>query len=218
MAVGEIDIPASSSVKNIGAILDPHLKMDKHVNSVSKNAWFSLYQLGKIKAFLSGEQLRSVTQAFVISKLDQNNGLLAGAHKYVVQKLQSVQNAAAKMIHGIKRYDRIEPPLKELHWLPVQQRIDFKLCLLTYKCLHGKGPLYLQELLTPYSPGMALRSSSMHQLKVPHTKLKTFGDRAFGSAAPKLWNNLPEDVKSAPSIDSFKKRLKTHYFKLAHGC
>ena len=165
---------------------------------------------------MTDAQLKSVVQALVISKLDQNNGLLAGAHKYVIAKLQSVQNAAAKMIHGLNRYDRVTPPLAELRWLPIDYRIKFKVCLLTYKCLNGTGPSYLEELLQPHTPCTTLRSSSFQELREPTTNLKTFGDRAFGSAAPRLWNNLPEDVKRAPSTETFKKRLKTHYFKQAH--
>ena len=99
--VGHELVGPSASVKNIGAVLDQHLRMDKHVSMVCKAAWFHLYQLGKIKKYLSTSQLKSVIQAFVISKLDQNNSLLVGSPKYLISKLQSVQNAAAKFVCGI---------------------------------------------------------------------------------------------------------------------
>ena len=211
-------MPASDSVKNIGAVLDSQMKMDKQVNQICKSAWYNLYQLGKIKRYLSESQLKSVIQAFVVSKLDMNNGLLAGLPKYLISKLQSVQNASAKFVSGMNRYDQIEPPLKELHWLPVKHRIDFKLLLLCYKSLNGHGPEYLKELLVPYVPARTLRSSNASILVEPRSTMKTYGDRAFGSVAPRLWNKLPATVKERPSVDSFKKALKTHMFKTVFDC
>ena len=214
ITIGDEKVSASDSVKNIGAVLDSHLKMDKQVNQICKSAWYNLYQLGKIKKYLSESQLKSVIQAFVISKLDMNNGLLTGAPKYLTSKLQSIQNAAAKLVSGMNRYDQTEPPLKELHWLPVQYRIDFKLLLLCYKSLNGHGPEYLKELLIPYMPTRTLRSSDANMLLEPRSSMKTYGDRAFGVAAPRLWNKLPSSVKDKPSVNAFKKALKTHLFRI----
>ncbi len=151
----------------------------------------------------------------VMSKLDMNNGLLAGSPKYLVSKLQSVQNAAAKLVSGMNRYDQTEPPLEELHWLPVEHRIDFKLLLLCYKSLNGHGPDYLKELLIPYLPPHMLRSSCAGALVEPRTSMKTYGDRAFGAVTPRLWNKLPSSVKDASSVNAFKKALKTHLFRIA---
>lgn len=217
VTVGDEMVVASSSVKNIGAVLDQQLKMDKHVNSMCKTAWYSLHRLGKLKMYLSDEQLKNVVHASVISKLDQNNSLLVGAPKYLVSKLQSIQNAAAKMIQGYKRYDQISPPLAELHWLPISYRIEFKTLLLTFKCLNNNGPQYLKELLVPYDPPRSLRSTSAYRLVEPKTQC-TAGDRAFGVAAPRLWNNLPLDIKLSKSTDSFKRNLKTYLFRMAHQC
>ena len=214
--IGDDLVKPSTTVKNIGATLDPQLKMDKQINMVCKSAWYHLYQLGKIKKYLSDSQLRSVIQAFVISKLDQNNSLLAGSPKYLIAKLQSVQNAAAKFVCGIGRYDRVEPPLKTLHWLPVEQRIRYKILLLCFKCLNGKGPDYLEELLIPYKPPRDLRSSSANSLVEPKTTTATYGDRAFSVVAPRLWNRLPTCVKNSNSVDSFKRSLKTHLFRIAY--
>ena len=214
--IGDEKVLPSKSVKNIGATLDEHLSLNLQVKQVCKSAWYHLYQLGKLKPYLTEEQLRTVIQAFVISKIDQNNGLLIGCPKYLTNKLQSVQNAAAKMIFGINRYSRVEPPLEKLHWLPVELRIHYKLLLLCFKCLHGFGPDYLSELLTPYQPKYGLRSSSANNLVLPRTSTKTFGDRTFSAAVPRLWNRLPNDVKTSKTVDCFKKRLKTHLFKCAY--
>ena len=162
----------SDSVKNIGATFDKHLKMDKQVNQICKGAWYHLYQLSKIKRYLSENQLKAVIQAFVISKLDMNNGLLAGSPKYLVSKLQSVQNAAAKLVSGMKRYEQTEPALEELHWLPVEHRIDLKMLLLCYKSPNSHGPDYLKELLIPYLPSRMLLSSCASALVEPRTSMK----------------------------------------------
>ena len=215
VTIGDSCVPSSEKVKNIGATLDQYLKMDSQVNASSKSAWYNLYQISKIKRFFSEDQLKSVIQAFVISKIDMNNCLLAGSSACLTRKLQSVQNAAAKLIHGIGRWERIEPPLKDLHWLPVSYRIKFKVLLLVYKSLNDKGPLYLKELLVPYNPSRNLRSASALKLSVPKSRLKTCGDKAFCVIGPKLWNSLPCSIKSSPSVASFKKSLKTHFFKQA---
>jgi hypothetical protein len=208
-------VVTSDSVKNIGATIDKYMKLDKQVSLTCKSAWYNLYQISKIKKFLSDSQLKSVMQSFVISKLDQNNGLLVGSPKTLISKLQTVQNAAAKLVCGISRYDHVTPPLEDLHWLPINFRIQFKVLLLCYKSLHEKGPLYLQELLIPYQPARSLRSASSNCLVVPKSNLKTYGDRAFCVAGPTLWNSLPIKIRNSPSVDAFKKNLKTHLFKIA---
>jgi hypothetical protein len=213
--LGDELVGPSASVKNIGAVLDQHLRMDKQVSMVCKAAWFHLYQLGKIKKYLSTSQLKSVIQAFVISKLDYNNCLLVGSPKYLISKLQSVQNAAAKLVCGINRFDRVSAPLEELHWLPVEYRIKFKVLLLCYKCLNGEGPQYLEELLLPYEPSRTLRSSSANLLVEPRTMTKN-SDRAFSIAGPRLWNCLPSSARSSSSTISFKRSLKTCLFNIAY--
>ena len=215
VTIGDCDIESSDCVKNIGATMDKHLSLEKQVNLTCKSAWFNLYQLGKLKPYLTNDQLKSAMQAFVISKLDMNNSLLIGSPTYLTNKLQSVQNAAAKCIYGIGRREHVTPPLRELHWLPVKYRIEFKILLLVYKSLHNKGPEYLKQLLEVYAPPRLLRSSASHLLVVPRTKLKTYGDRAFSVAGPRLWNSLPNLVKEAESVDSFKRALKTYYFRKA---
>ena len=116
-----------------------------------------------------------------------------------------------------KKRDHLTPILQELHWLPVQYRIDYKIALLTFKALNGMAPSYLAELLTRYIPSRKLRSSSGLLLRHPK-KRKTmyYGDRSFSAAAPKIWNNLPTDIRPLTSLAPFKKALKTFIFKKAY--
>jgi len=210
--LGNSQIRPNESVKNIGVVLDNQMKMDKQISKTCQAAWFHLFQISKIKKYLTADQLKCVVHAFITSKLDQNNALVFGLPKTSTSKLQSVQNAAAKMIFGQSRYNGEPAPLQQLHWLPVRQRITFKILLLTYKALHNQGPAYIKELLTPYNPSRSLRSSSANLLVEPKAAMASYGDRAFSIAAPKLWNVLPQKIKSATTVSSFKSALKTHLF------
>ena len=101
--------------------------------------------------------------------------------------------------------------LKLLHWLPIEQRIEFKILLLTFKARNKLAPEYISSLITPYTPGRTLRSLTADQRCIPKTKLKT-GERAFQVAGPTLWNDLPSHIKKCKTVNDFKSKLKTHYF------
>ena len=113
--------------------------------------------------------------------------------------------------------DHITPTLIKLHWLPVKYRIEYKILLLVYKLLFvtGVAPSYLASLIPPYIPGRSgLRSASSNQWAKQITK-KKYGDRAFSDSGPHLWNNINLDLKNSPSIEVFKKDLKTYLFTKA---
>ena len=126
-----------------------------------------------------------------------------------------MQNALARLITGIRKYEHINPALATLHWLPVKYRIDFKILLRTYKACNGLAPSYLSELLVPYVPSRNLRSANKFRLVEPGSRLVSRGDRAFAVRAPKLWNALPLGLKQASSVDIFKAQLKTHLYRKA---
>lgn len=214
LTVGDHLVPVSDSVKNIGASFDSSLSMETEVKQKCKSAWWQLYQISKIKSFLTVDQLKTVTVSLVLSKLDQNNSLLHDLPDYLLDRLQRVQNGAARMICSAHRRSDAVPLLASLHWLPIEQRIKFKILLLVYKCLNGIGPSYLSEFLSPYTnsePRQCLRSSMLDNLHVPRSSNK-FGDRSFVVCAPKLWNTLPVAIRGSTSVDSFKKSLKTFLF------
>ena len=110
------------------------------------------------------------------------------------------------------QYDHITPVLESLHWLPVKFRIVFKVLLLVYKALNGMAPPYLSDMLCYRSYSRSLRSASQKLLVVHRTNMKTYGDRAFSIAGPKLWNQLPLSIRELSSVDSFKKSLRPIYF------
>jgi hypothetical protein len=132
-------------------------------------------------------------------------------------KLQYVQNAAARLVTLTHKREHISPILIELHWLPVKQRIEYKLLLLTFKALNGSAPSYLSNLIKSYKPSRSLRSSNSNLLEKHTTfNFKMYGKRAFKCAGPELWNSLPHDLRFIPSLNVFKKKLKTHLFNKAY--
>ena len=102
--------------------------------------------------------------------------------------------------------------LRQLYWLPVPRRIEFKILLLTFKCLHGLAPAYLEELLTKYKPSRSLRSSEELLLEEPRSRLISYGNMAFQCAAPRLWNKLPKELRATEDVLVFKKDLKSFLF------
>ncbi len=159
--------------------------------------------------------LEIAVHAFVSSRLDYCNSLYIGVPQSCVSRLQLVQNAAARLLTGKRKYVSITPVLISLHWLPVKYRIDFKILLFVFKSLHNLAPLYLTELLHPHTLSRSLRSTNSDLLRVPRTRLKTRGDRAFSVVCPKLWNSLPSHIRTAPTMSVFKSTLKTYFFSLA---
>ena len=156
---------------------------------------------------------RTLASSFILSRLDYCNSLFAGITCDKIKKLQRVQNSAARLIVKAPKSSHITPILKELHWLPVHLRIDYKIALFCFKALNGLAPEYIKNLLIPYNPTRSLRSSGKNLLVEPQTRLKTYGDRAFSSSGPRIWNSLPLEIRNSSSITLFKSRLKTHYFK-----
>ena len=201
-------IKPSPHARNIGAIFDTTTSMLPHVNNVCKSAFYHLRTISCIR----GNHINA-NYWDSYSKLDHNNSLLYNVPKNVIKKLQSVQNAAARLITRFRKWDHITPVLFDLHWLPVSERIKFKILLLTFKALHQQSPTYIQDLITRYLPSRSLRSSSTLSLNPVSFNLKTYGSRAFSVSAPELWNKLPDDIRSCENLSLFKHKLKTYLFK-----
>ena len=132
-----------------------------------------------------------------------------------LQYLRSVLNASARLIYASRRTEHVTPLLRDLHWLRYLDRIDYKLAVLVYRCLHGLAPGYLTDEFTRVSEIVSrrnLRSASTANLVVPRFQRKTLGGRAFPVAAAQAWNSLPSHVTSSSSLASFKRSLKTELF------
>ena len=206
--VGDEFIAPNLSVRNLGVIMDNCFCMEQHVKKICSEANYHLRNISKIRKYLTQDSAQILIHAFISSKLDYCNSLLYGIPKYLVCRLQRVQNTAARIVTLTRKYDSITPIMFKLHWLPVHSRIIFKLLLLVYKALNGKAPSYISSLLSHRKCSRSLRSSGQELLTVPLAKLKTHGDRAFSIAAPRQWNNLFLSIRKSPPIAIFKRHLK----------
>jgi hypothetical protein len=208
-------LPFVTSVTNLGFHLDSGLTMSRHVDSVCRSGFFQLRQLRVVRSSLTPDCAKMLVHAFISSRLDYCNSLLFGVSSDQLRRLQSVQNAAARLISGTRKFDHISPVLCDLHWLPVAKRITYKLAMLVHKCLNGNAPSYLANVCVPVTtlPGRRqLRSATTGQLFVPRTNTNV-GGRGFSVCGPVTWNSLPAELRtSSLSADAFGRALKKHLF------
>ena len=195
---------ASKETRNLGLIFDSHLTMSSHINSICRSASLALRNIGRVRKYLNQANTERLVHVFISSRLDYCNSLLYGLPAKEINKLQRLQNSAARLVTKSKLREHITPVLKKLHWPPVDHRIIFKVLLITFKIICGCAPSYLKDLLEPYIPRRSLRSATQGLLVAPKSSTRTYGDRAFSVAAPKLWNKLPTSLRTATSIRSFK--------------
>ena len=217
--VGDYNISPSPSVRNLGTWFDSHLDMDVHITKTCSSAFYYLYNIRHIRKYLSRSSTETLIHAFITSRLDYCNSLLYGLPKYQLSKLQRVMNASARLVYCAPKSCHITPLLRELHWLPVCYRIEYKIILLTFKVLHGMAPDYLRHLISVLPPSrynLRRNDDSAALLTFPTIRTKkTLADRSFSCAAPRLWNLLPTTIRSTSSLDIFKIRLKTFLFNRA---
>ena len=215
--VGQASIPLSTCVRNLGLQVDSLLTKSDHVSLVVRTCNFHIRTLGRLRPLLNRQTANAVAVSLILSRLDYANSCLWGLSKQDLLRLQRVQNTAARIVARRKKTDRITPVLRDLHWLPVEKRIEHKLLSLTFNCLHDAAPEYLQDLIGRHEPQRTLRSAAQCRLRLPsvrtgHTNKKTMGYRAFSNTAPLLWNALPLPVKNCETLPSFKKAVKTLLF------
>ena len=173
LQVGGSAITPSGKVRDLGVTLDPTLQMEQHVLNVCKTTYYQLHNIFRIRKYLTVGATRTLVHALVTSMLDYCNSLLFGIPERLIARLQRVQNTAARLITATPRVAHITPVRRELHWLPITHRINYKILLLTFKSLRGLAPEYLAELLQRYNPSRVLRSGSQDLLVEPSFKLKT---------------------------------------------
>ena len=145
--IGDCRVHSTDKARNLGVIFDNKLNMENHISQVCRAAYHHIRDLYKIRQNLTTEATISAVQALVTNKLDFSNAILYGLSSSEIKRLQKVQNCAARLICCTKRREHISPKLMELHWLKVKYRIQYKIYMLTYKCLKGMAPQYLIEML-----------------------------------------------------------------------
>jgi len=212
LTVADCQISTTGTLKTLGVTLDSTLSFGPHIDNVVRACNFHLRGFRQIRRSLPQHVANTIACSIVSTRLDYCNSLLYNISSTSLHKLQRVQNNLARVVSGVNRFQRpSEILLHDLHWLPVEQRIVFKLATLTYRAVQQHQPPYLASLLCNYTPSRSLRSSSQALLNKPSSRT-VLGTRRFASAAPTVWNGLPINVRTADSIRSFKTRLKTFLF------
>jgi hypothetical protein len=215
VSVAGSTIAYSVSLKSLGVTLDQSLTFDQHVQNVVKASNFHIRALQHIRPMLDREVANTIACSIVNTRLDYCNSLLYRTKVGNIKKLQRVQNSLARVVACSSQRDHITPVLKELHWLPVQQRIEYKVALVTHKVLATGQPHYLADLVSEHKPAAnrGLRSASQRRLTIPTGLKSTAGQRTFTSASEAVWNRLPLELRTDKSLHSFKSKLKTYFFK-----
>ena len=211
-------IVLQQSAVDLGVTIDSELTMQPHIKSIVKSCSYQLRQLWSIRKCITTVVAKTLAQSFVCSKIDYCNSILYGVSQTNLRCLQSVLNGAARFVTQRRKFDHISHVMRDdLHWLPISQRIEFKICSFTYKCIHGLAPSYLMNYCVGVSSDggrSRLRSAVRGDLVVPRVK-STLGSRSFAVAGPKLWNSLPCSMRDPSlSFDIFRKMLKTHLFRI----
>ncbi|XP_053100645.1 uncharacterized protein LOC128322765 [Hemicordylus capensis] len=213
-----VALPLKEQVCSLGVLLDLALLLEAQVEVVARGAFAWLRLARQLRPFLEKADLATETHALVTSQLDYCDTLFVGLPLKNIWKLQLVQNAAARVLSGAAWWEHITPILKELHWLPVCFRVQFKVLVLTFNALNGLGPGYLRDHLLPRVAAHLMRSSEGALLQVPtmrEVRLLCMQDRAFSVAAPRLWNALPGARCSSVFITAFRTHVKSWLFTQA---
>ena len=203
------------SIRDLGVYIEADIWMKRHISATVRSCFGALRQIRSIRRALSRQALTTLVRALVVSKVDYCNSVLAGISGYLLGRLQSDLNASARLIYSANRSDSITPLLRELHWLKVPECIEFRLYALVYRCLEGSAPSYLAEGIhrtTDNPTRERLRSADTTTLLVPPLRRSTLRDRSFFVAATRAWNALPGALRSATSLSTFRRDLKTVLF------
>ena len=216
LSVGDAIISPVLSARNLGAYFDSNMTLVPFINNTCKSAFSQLYNIRRIRKYLTTDTSKTLVHAMITNRIDYCNSLLYGLPDNSLNKLQRVQNAAARLITGTAKFSHITPVLRTLHWLPIKQRVQFKMLIFVFKAINGLAPNYISNLVNILlCPSKYLLRRNNEILLEPYngkTK-KTLGDRAFAVAAPRLFNSLLCEIRHESCFNTFKTKVKTFLFR-----
>ena len=218
ITIGTSQINFSREARNLGFIFSDTLDVDKHISHLCRSCNNELRKISSIRHLLTFDATKTLICTLVLSKIDYCNALLVNTTSSNINRLQKIQNSAARLIFRSRKFDHVQPLLKQLHWLPIRARIKYKISLLCFKFFTEPNfPLYLAEILNVYAPSRHLRSSNDSRLlKSPDITKTSLGNRSFSVSAPCIWNSLPREIRHSDSLSKFKSSLKTFLFRLSY--
>ena len=218
MEVGETSVNISLELTYLGVLLDQNLTLKSHILTKAKRASYHLYRIRQIVKFLDLLAKQTLISSLVMSHLDYANTMFINLPSSSIYPMQQIQNQAAKLIMNKHWLDSPTVIMKQLHWLPIRFRCEYKLLLHVYRCMKDQAPEYQQQKLTLRNPAqMTYLATECNFLHIPYNRRKTLADCGFSSAGPRLWNTLPFELQTAPSVSNFKKLLKAHLFKICYN-
>ena len=194
--------------KNLGVLFDGVLSFDDQINKVVTSCFITLRLLSRIKYFLTPDQLNTLVCSLIFTQVDYCNALYYRLKNETIDKLQRVQNCAARLVLKVNRFDHVSTNemFNKLHWLKIKERIVYKILLIVHKCVNGVAPKELSDMF------QFVRSDRTRRLDVKFC-IGLMGERAISVCGPKLWNALPQELRQETSTEDFKKSLKTFLFK-----
>ncbi len=210
-------VTTSPVVKSLGVLFDEYLNFEEHVDAVVQCCNIHLRNLRVIGSKLNFELKKQLIHCLVFSKLDYCNGLLVDLPDSTIKKLQKVQNSCVRFLFGgkvIRKWDSVTPYLMKAHFLPVRQRIDYKIALTVFKCINNIAPHYLKDCISmKEQPAKCLRTDQDYfLLKVPSVTNFRRTERGFSYSGPSVWNQLPYEIRTLTDVSTFKAKLKTCLF------
>ena len=189
------------------------MTLSSHVSSLRRSINFQLRNLWRIRQFIDQDSCHHAVRALISSRLDYCNGLFTRLSAKELTRLQRLQNKAARLVFAVGRRTDAATLLNTLHWLPVRQRVLYKILLHVFKSMQNTSPNYISDYFTIHVPARTLRSSSdSNRLAIPRLSNTITGDKRFHIAAAEAWNSLPNNIRSAATTSQFKSMIKTHLF------
>ena len=206
----------------LGVVLDSEIKLTKHVRRLADRCFYDLRQLWAVRRSVTADVAKTLVNAFITSRVDYCNSVFKTISAAGILPLQRVLNATARVIVRKRKNDHITALTRyDLHWLPVRQRVEFKLCRLVHMCLPQSAPSYLAAMcvnIDEMDGRCHLRSATHGDLVKPTTLGRTYEQRSFTVAGPSIWNSLPSSLKDySLAINAFQKNLKPIFFRRAHA-
>ena len=200
---------------SLGVTFDQYMSMSSQINKITSSCFYELRKLYSLQRYLTLETRKILVQSIVTLRLDYCNSALAGATKADFNKLQRAQNAACRFIIGLRKFDSCREYRFNLHWLPIKERVQFKLLTFAQQILHtSRSPAYLKALIQ-FEPNHQTKRENNKWKTVPKQSKQSYGAKAFSVLGPKLWNELPLYLRQQQSTALFKKDIKTRLFEKA---
>ena len=214
-AEGSVIVPTKGA-RNLGVSFDSKLDLKSHISNICRTCYFQLRQLRTVHRSLQPEISKNLLHAFVSCRLDYCNSL------FQVCPLATYLDYSRyrMMLHAYLAVCGSMTVRDVLHWLPIKERINFKIEVLTNKALNGLAPSYLSEMSVPVAVNPALRrnrSAYRGDITVPRAKKTSYNDRSLAIAAPMLQKSFPVELRCCSSMTIFCKRLKTYLFRATYN-